>query len=309
MADLPLHSDVRGAGSSDSIVIIGEVLWDVFPDSACLLGGAPLNFSVHASRLGLHPVLISTLGSDDLGRRAAAEIRATGLDMGLIGRSAKWGTGTASVALDADGQPHFQITRPAAYDDLTLTDGQLSKLQAMQPAWIYYGTLFAARAEGHATLQRLLEALPQALRFYDVNLRPGADRLELVCELLSAAHVVKLNESEAESVGQYLDLPGSLEAFCRQASARFGWRAVCVTLGEHGCAMLARGEFVRANGIAIKVADTVGAGDAFAAAFVHGLSQEWPVEEIARFANRVGAIVASRAGAIPEWSILETVLA
>ena len=309
MGHLTLHPDDSSTGSSGPIVIVGEVLWDVFPDSVSLLGGAPLNFSAHARRLGLHPILISALGCDDLGHRAAAEIQAAGLDMSLIGRSPKWTTGRASVTMDANGQPHFQIPRPAAYDDLKLSDDDLSELQKMQPSWIYYGTLYASLAEGRATLKRLLEALPHATRFYDVNLRPGGDRLDLVGELLAAAQVVKLNESEAERVIKYLDLPESLEAFCRQASARFGWRAVCVTLGENGCAMFAHGEFVQAKGVEIKVADTVGAGDAFAAAFVHGLSQAWPAAEIARFANCVGALVASRAGAIPEWSILEAVIA
>ena len=309
MADLPLQSEARTNGLSSPMVVIGEVLWDVFPDTACLLGGAPLNFSVHASRLGMHPVLISATGTDELGRRAEEEIRATGLEAGFIRRSSTWPTGTAAVALDGDGQPHFQIVRPAAYDDVVLTENDLMRVAKMEPSWIYYGTLFASRPEGDATLRRLLSALPHATRFYDVNLRPGCDPLNLVSELLAAANVVKLNESEAERVSRHLGLPDSLEAFCREASARFGWRAVCVTLGENGCAMLAGGKFVSARGVPVKVADTVGAGDAFAAAFVYGLSHDWPAGEIATFANRVGALVASRAGAIPEWSILEAVTA
>jgi fructokinase len=309
MADLPLQSDLHSNGLSAPIVAIGEVLWDVFPNAACLLGGAPLNFSVHAGRLGMHPILISAVGADELGRKAAAEIRGTGLDMSFIRQSSMWPTGTAEVELEEDGQPHFRIVRPAAYDDVVLTNSELNRVQKLDPSWIYYGTLFASRKEGCATLLRLLDAVPRAKRFYDVNLRPGGESLELVTELLAAAQVVKLNESEAERVGRHLNLPESLEAFCREASARFGWRAVCVTLGENGCALLSGGHFARVRGVPIKVADTVGAGDAFAAAFVYGLSHSWPAAEIAKFANRVGALVASRAGAIPEWSILETVTA
>jgi len=51
----------------------------------------------------------------------------------------------------------------------------------------------------------------------------------------------------------------------------------------------------------------VGAGDAFAAAFMHGLSLNRPLREIAAFANRVGALVASRHGAIPDWTLEEAV--
>jgi fructokinase len=309
MADLTLHSNENSPRTTPALVVLGEILWDVFSDSVSLLGGAPLNFSVHAKRLGLHPILISALGADELGRKAAAEIRSTGLDMSFIRESGKWATGTASVAMDGDGHPAFRIARPAAYDDLDLNAGELARLRQMQPAWIYFGTLFASSSDGHATLRNLLQALPQAGRFYDVNLRPGAESLQLVEELLGAAGIVKLNETEAEWVSRRLDLPSAPEAFCREGSRRFGWRAACITLGESGCAMLVASDFVQAPGVKVKVADTVGAGDAFAAAFVYGLSQHWPAADIAQFANRVGALVASRAGAIPDWSILEAVTA
>ena len=97
----------------------------------------------------------------------------------------------------------------------------------------------------------------------------------------------------------------SLEDFCRGYAREFGWSAMCVTRGARGCALLIGNEYVEADGYAVNVADTVGAGDAFAAAFVHGLGSRWPIGEIADFANRVGALVASRSGATPAWTIAE----
>jgi fructokinase len=143
------------------------------------------------------------------------------------------------------------------------------------------------------------------MRFYDVNLRPGFDSPALVTELLALASVVKLNEAELQAVSRFGALPSDMEAFCRAGVERYGWKAVCVTLGARGCAVLAGNEFVVADSFPVEVADTVGAGDAFAAAFLHGLSRQWGIEEIAVFANRVGAIVASRAGAMPDWSVAE----
>ncbi len=298
----------RVANSSGPLaVIVGEVLWDIFPHSA-RLGGAPLNFSAHLRRLGLNPILVSAVGRDQSGERAAREIAALGLDVRMLRRSERWPTGSARVAVDAGGQPAFRIERPAAYDDLQLAESELEALGALKPSWFYYGTLFPSTPEGKATLDQLLKAIPGAIRFYDVNLRPGFESQALVAELLALADVVKLNESEAQSVGRHLGLPIDPEGFCRTGAARFGWRAACVTLGERGCAILNGSDFVRAQGETITVADTVGAGDAFAAAFVHGLEERWPVRWIARFANRVGALVASRAGAIPEWSLVETAL-
>jgi fructokinase len=299
--DLTLHPN----GSRGPIVVLGEVLWDIFADSACL-GGAPLNFAVNARRLGYYPILISAVGQDTLGERAAGNIRDLGLDVEMLHSSAKWKTGTASVQIDGSGQPTFRIERPAAYDDVRLTANDIRHLADLKPSWLYHGTLFPSAPEARTTLQRLIDALPQTTRFYDVNLRPGFDSLELVAELIATAEVVKLNEFEAESVSAYLELPSNLEGFCRSGAARFGWRAVCITLGERGCAMFDGADFITAGGRSIEVADTVGAGDAFAAAFMHGLEQGWPLAEIAEFANRVGALVASRTGAIPDWTVAET---
>ncbi|MCP5114514.1 MAG: carbohydrate kinase, partial [bacterium] len=86
---------------------------------------------------------------------------------------------------------------------------------------------------------------------------------------------------------------------------RFGWEAVCVTRGSAGCSILIGDEFAESPGRRVMVADTVGAGDAFAAAFLHGLGAGWPAAEIGEFANRVGALIASREGATPAWDLAE----
>lgn len=110
---------------------------------------------------------------------------------------------------------------------------------------------------------------------------------------------VKLNERELTLVRDWLELPAHLEGSCRAGAARFGWRASCVTLGARGCAMLVGHDYVEARGIPVAVADTVGAGDAFAAAFVHGLVRGWSAPRVAEFSNQIGAMVASVPGAIP----------
>ena len=105
-------------------------------------------------------------------------------------------------------------------------------------------------------------------------------------------------------VGAMFGAPASTpEAFCRNFASRFGWQAVCVTRGSEGCALFLGGEYVEVPGYQITVADTVGAGDAFAAALVHGISAGWPADKVGDFANRLGAVVASRRGGVPEWSM------
>jgi fructokinase len=287
-----------------SVAAVGEVLWDIFPNST-RLGGAPLNFGVHARRLG-HPVyLVSAVGADDRGREATREIASFDLDTTFLETSATLPTGTATVELSEESTS-FTIHRPAAYDGMQVA-GKIERLKDRNPAWLYFGTLFASTTEGRAFLDRLLDELDEAVKFYDVNLRSGADSPELVQHLMERADVVKLNEEELMRVHEFCNRPSSIEGFCRDGAARYGWRAVAVTLGARGCALLAAENYVEERGRPTEVADTVGAGDAFAAAFMHGLSLNRPLREVAAFANRVGALVASRHGAIPDWTLEEAV--
>jgi fructokinase len=152
----------------------------------------------------------------------------------------------------------------------------------------------------------LRHCYPDARRFYDINLRKDSYTAPLVMELLHHADVVKLNDDELVQVQQMIGTSHtSIEDFCRDTASRFRWDAVCVTRGERGCAILKGDEYVEVPGVPVQVVDTVGAGDAFAAAFLHGLDQGWPAEKIGGFANRLGALVASRAGGVPEWSMRE----
>lgn len=290
--------------ASRRVLVVGEVLWDIYERSK-RLGGAPLSFAAHAKRLGCDPRLISAVGNDELGECTITKIASLELDTALIQKACRFKTGTAQVHVGPGEQTRFVISRPAAYDCVAIPDEYLKLLRKWEPSWFYYGTLFAALPQGNAVLDHLLAALPSTLKFYDLNLRPGYDSPELVAGLLARADVVKLNEDELEAVRQFTGLPGTSEHFCREASNRYGWRAVAVTLGARGCAMLLEDEYIEAPGCAIEVADPVGAGDAFAAAFLHGFSCRWPVDKMAQFANRVGALVASRHGAIPDWTLEE----
>jgi fructokinase len=270
-----------------TILSIGEILWDVFPDKE-RLGGAPFNFAVHAHRLGHRVIFLSAVGDDERGRAALGRAAELGLATEGLQVAADRPTGSVSVRLDGEGKPDFTIHRPAAYDCLTLDSGQLQRLAEARPDWIYFGTLYAAESRSRETLRRLMDAVPGARRFYDVNLRRGCYTPELVGELLSLADAVKVNDDEAEL------FPDMGEA-----------RSMAITRGERGCLVRIGNDRAECPGYTVKVADTVGAGDAFAAAFVHGLAAGWSAARTGDFANRLGALVASRAGAVPQWSPAE----
>ncbi len=159
-----------------------------------------------------------------------------------------------------------------------------------------------------ASTLKLLDAVPSAQRIYDVNLREGNWSLRAVEQLASRATVIKLSDSEAEFLDASFGVEGeesSIRRFSERWSAQYNCNTVCLTLGERGCAIFDCGEYVEAPGYKVAVADTVGAGDAFAAGLVHAKSQGWPLGRRAAFANALAALVASRSGAIPDWKIDE----
>jgi fructokinase len=287
------------------IVSVGEVLWDVIGDKE-YLGGAALNFAAHATRLGHTVFFVSAIGKDERGERVLERMSELGLSTRYVREVEGYPTGVVTVELNSAGVPRFTIHHPAAYDAPELTERDIAELLSLPPDWIYFGTLFQMSPQARQLTYKLIEPLRGARLLYDVNLRKDSYTSPLVREFMARGQVVKLNEDEAATIGQMFGRTSqSLEDFCRSYAREFGWESACVTRGEKGCAMLVNGEYVEASGYAVQAQDTVGAGDAFAAAFIHGLSLQWPPREIADFANRVAALVASRPGGTPHWTVEE----
>jgi len=287
------------------IVSIGEVLWDVIGENE-YLGGTAINFAAHAARLGHTVFFISAVGKDERGRRVFDRMAEMGLATRYVHQIETHPTGVVTVELDAAGVPRFTLHHPAAYDAPELTDGEVAELLSPPPDWIYFGTLFQMSPQAKRLTYRLIDSHCGARLLYDVNLRKDSYTAPLVKELMHRGQVVKLNEEEAAEVDQMFGRSSpSREDFCRFYAHDFGWQSACITLGEKGCAMLVNGEYVEAPGFPVQIQDTVGAGDAFAAAYVHGLSLNWAPARIADFANRIAALVASRPGGTPHWTIAE----
>ena len=291
------------------ILSIGEILWDVIGENE-YLGGAPLNFAAHARRLGHEVFLLSAVGDDDRGRRALDGLRRFGISTDLVQVPAGQKTGTAQVELDSEGKPEFRIVHPAAYDFVDLDPEQIKRIADLQPDWIYFGTLYHMTGQALASTLKVLKAVPSARRFYDVNLREGHWSLSVVEQLSAQASVIKLSGSETEFLDGSVNAEnenGSAETFCRRWRKQYPCDTICVTFGERGCAIFHDNRYCDVPGYKIEVSDTVGAGDAFAAAFLHAIEQGWGAQHAGMFANAVGALVASRHGAIPAWTVEEAV--
>jgi fructokinase len=215
-----------GQGLRTDLLVLGAVLWDMFDDRK-LIGGAPFNVAAHATRLGIPTVFVSAVGDDELGGEALEKVAQLGLDTRHIRTVAGKPTGTVRVFLN-EGQPDYDIKRPAAYDYPEIADGDLQKLAEIEPAWIYFGTLEPMNSTFLRVMRRLLGAIPDARRFYDVNLRKESYTAELIEILLAEATVLKVNDSEVEAIRDILDIRDSGdEEFCKVLNTKFNIECVC----------------------------------------------------------------------------------
>jgi fructokinase len=280
------------------IVSIGEVLWDLFPDGA-RLGGAPANFACHCQSLGARVSLVSAVGRDALGDEAWRRLSERGVDVSCVRRLEDRPTGTVEVDVDPWGKPVFRIREGVAWDALDAGTEAKGLVQAAQA--VCFGTLAQRTETGRRAVHELVATASEgALRVCDINLRKPFVSADVIRESLGMADVLKLNEDELPELAAQFGLEGTAEDQVRVLAERFGLRVVVLTLGELGSCLLREGEWSREPARAVRVVDTVGAGDAFTAVLVMGLLKGWPTPRLLQCATEVAAYVCTQAGATPD---------
>ena len=279
-----------------TILAFGEVLWDILP-SCTVLGGAPFNFAYRANSLGDMGLMISRLGRDELGRKAHDQIVRLGLDTKFIQWDEKLPTGTVEVSFDEQNNPDYFITPHVAYDQIELTDALV--VVASTADCLCFGTLSQRLGRSGKTIEQLLNRASNSLKLLDINLRKDCYNLKIVTFSLQKADHLKLNEDEAGQLGMMLGIRHqSIPQFCEEMLDRWSLRHCVVTLGEKGAfAMSTQGEKVYVSGYKIRLVDSLGAGDAFTAGFLHYILQQKSLAEACRFGNILGAIVCTQKGA------------
>ncbi len=281
------------------ISVIGEVLFDMFPDYS-RLGGAPLNFAAHCRRFGNGVRFCSRVGSDTEGALVRDALRGLGLDDALVQTDPDFPTGRVFVKLDAQGVPEFDIARDMAYDMLRLDDA-VSGLLRGNCRLLYTGTLVQRSEEAFMQVQKLLSECHAGCEiFYDINLRPGCYTSEIIESTLYRATILKLNDGELDDIRHLCALPAGREEAVAAIRERYNIDRVCLTLGAQGAVLYTpAGRFQAAAHPVRTLKDTVGAGDGFAAVLAVGLLSHWPEEVILRRAARFAALICETEGALP----------
>ena len=250
-----------------TIVGIGELLFDVFPDRKAL-GGAPTNFAFHCQQLGYEAISVSAIGRDALGEEIKAELQTRQLP--AILQETDYPTGTVQVTLSATGSPTYEISEDVAWDHIAFTD-ELRALAQRTDA-VCFGSLAQRHEASRTAILSFLKAMPEgSLRIFDINLRLLYYTRETIHTSLEHADILKLNDEEVPIVARLLGLEGDMEAVCRQVLTDYSLRAVILTRGADGCSIYHKKGSVFHPSACIKVADTVGAGDSFTAGFVSAL--------------------------------------
>ncbi len=286
------------------VLAIGEVLWDIISGQEHI-GGAPFNLAAHLTRLGCLASILTRIGTDPRGRAALDEVKSLGVDTSLVQIDSRHPTGWAMVELSGDGVPTFSFPDDPAYNFIEADDQMLRRLADGEFDAICFGTLAQKGNQTRQSLMHVLQSVPATHVLYDVNIRLNFYPQDILRQSLGFSTVVKLNADEAQRVAQRLYGVATAEAeLALRLSADFPVRVVCVTKGAEGCTVYAGGAASSYACERTKVADTVGAGDAFSAAFLHHFSRTGDCFAAAERGNLLGSYVASRPGAVPEYDNL-----
>jgi len=277
---------------------LGELLWDIFPEGR-QLGGAPANFAYMTNLLGDEGVVASRVGGDALGEEARSRIESLGLNTSYIQQDSACRTGIVQVAVDANGQPTFQIAAPVAWDCFEWTPAWQSLAQ--QADAVCFGSLAQRSLQSRQTIHSFLKTIrPETTRVFDVNLRQSFYSAQILADSAKLADLIKLNNDELPTVVKLLGFPFHDEESAAQwLRHTFNIKLVCVTRGARGSLLVSEYAKHEHPGICVTVADTVGSGDAFTAALVYHYLRRDSLATMNEAANRMGSWVASQVGATP----------
>ncbi|WP_303208561.1 carbohydrate kinase family protein [Bacteroides oleiciplenus] len=278
-----------------TVVGLGEVLWDIFPEGK-KLGGAPANFAYHVAQLGLDGIVVSAIGNDELGDEIIACFEDKGLPHMLENSSCP--TGTVQVSINERGVPQYTIEKGVAWDNIQYNE--TLKALANRTDCVCFGSLAQRNSVSRNTIEQFLNDMPiGSYKVFDINLRQHFYTKEQIGKSFSLCNILKLNDEELDKVCNMFDIMGTSLQQCQTLLTTYGWKMLILTCGEMGSYIITSNDIAFLETPKVKVVDTVGAGDSFTAAFCTLLLKGEPVRKAHRRAVDVSAYVCTQAGAMP----------
>jgi fructokinase len=283
------------------VACFGETLWDEF-DQQRVLGGAPLNVAAHLTLLGVNTALISKIGQDALGEEVIQILKSKNVPLNYLQKDKYHPTGRVKVTLNTENDASYDFVFPSAWDFIDHS-GPLRKMVANAPYFVY-GSLSTRSEASRETLFKLLEVAQ--FRIFDVNLRAPHFSREMILKLIQKADILKINEVELERIGSWFGYSSEDHLqIVKELLQAFQLHSIIVTLGSKGALVAWSDQIIQQTAFKVRVEDTVGSGDAFLAAYISKMIQHQEPSACLNFACATGALVASRSGANPDYSLSE----
>lgn len=281
-----------------TIVGMGEALWDVLPEGK-KLGGAPANFAYHMSQFGYDSVVVSAVGDDKLGNEILDNLAAKQLQHKI--EKVPYPTGVVQVTLDDAGVPCYEIKENVAWDNIPFTSALEELAQHTQA--VCFGSLAQRSVVSRETINRFLDAMPRKegqYKIFDINLRQGFYNKEILDESFNKCNILKINDEELITISRLFGFPGiDLQDKCWILLAKYNLKMLILTCGINGSYVFTPGEVSFVETPKVEVADTVGAGDSFTAAFIAAVLAGKSVAHAHKLAVDVSAYICTQNGAMP----------
>lgn len=277
----------------------GAILWDIFGDTKTI-GGAPFNVAAHLAQLGAESMLVTRIGDDVLGKGAFDKMSEYRVAEDFLQVDKKNPTGWAQVTLDSNGKAEYKFPEHPAYEHIQLSRLDIESIKNKEFDAFCFGTLEQKGDETYRSLLKLLEQVKFDTVFFDINIRLNFYPLNIVKESLKHTTIFKINDEELELVSELLYKEKLEESsFVNKLFQDYRLELVCITKGADGCTVYSKERKTDIPGIPVEVVDTVGAGDAFSAAFIYNWINSRDEEKSAIEGGRRGAWVATKQGAVP----------
>lgn len=280
------------------VVGMGEALWDVLPEGK-KIGGAPANFAYHVSQFGLPSCVVSAIGDDALGKEIIENFTSKGLDQLIT--EVPYPTGTVQVEIDQTGIPLYDIKENVAWDNIPYTEN-LDALAKRTKA-VCFGSLAQRNLVSRETINHFLDTMPKdddSLIVFDVNLRQGFYNKKILCKSMQNCNILKINDEELITVSSMFGYPGiDLQDKCWILLGKYNLKMLILTCGINGSYVFTPGNVSFQPTPKVEVADTVGAGDSFTAAFIASILKGKSVTEAHSIAVKTSAYVCTQKGAMP----------
>lgn len=281
------------------VVGMGELLFDVFPTGK-KIGGAPVNFAYHVSQLGVESIAISAVGKDECGDEILMILKEK--EINHIVPYVAEPTGTVQVTLDENGIPSYEICEGVAWDNIPASAEIIESAKRCKA--FCFGSLAQRSEKSRNAIQLFLDSMAkdeETLRIFDINLRQTFYSREVIESSLFKSNILKINDEEFVKIGELLEYDSSdFDNGCRFLMNKYALRMIILTCGSEG-SYIFWGEDGKSflSTPEVEVADTVGAGDSFTAAFVASLLKGYSIEDAHRKAVDVSAFVCTQSGAMP----------